>query len=364
MKKIKRIIQEILAIKFVRSIVTTWNRYFLSLVSSNRLFATIYSLINPITFNREQYALLRGRAQYYRNLSKVQSSNVRLRRNTHRLEKGLSMEPRRNSFALEYIDETIESYESIIAALLSNHVTIDECELLWATDVLEAYFSAVQLTPRLKQLQTRFKNAKKIANLKKSATTRAPFQRKKSPPNRVDYNDLLQLSLRRRSVRWFEDRSVPRELIDKALMVARQSPSACNRQPFEYRFYDDPKLVRNISSLPFGAGGYSHNIPVICVVVGKQENYFSSRDRHVIYIDSSLSIMAFMFALETLGLASCPINWPDFEPLEIKMQNTLGLQAYERPIMLIAVGYPREDGVIPFSEKKPLHTIRSFNKIT
>ena len=175
---------------------------------------------------------------------------------------------------------------------------------------------------------------------------------------------MLQLSLRRRSVRWFEDRSVPRELIDKALMVARQSPSACNRQPFEYRFYDDPKLVRNISSLPFGAGGYSHNIPVICVVVGKQENYFSSRDRHVIYIDSSLSIMAFMFALETLGLASCPINWPDFEPLEIKMQNTLGLQAYERPIMLIAVGYPREDGVIPFSEKKPLHTIRSFNKIT
>src|SRR5699024_7446678 len=134
--------------------------------------------------------------------------------------------------------------------------------------------------------------------------------------------------------------------------VARQSPSACNRQPFEYRVYDDPDLVREVSSIPFGAAGYSHNIPSIVVVVGRLDHFFSARDRHVIYIDASLSAMAFMFAVETLGLASSVINWPDFEPLEHKMAKVIGLEPHERVIMLMAVGHPRSDGGVPYSAKK------------
>jgi nitroreductase len=59
-----------------------------------------------------------------------------------------------------------------------------------------------------------------------------------------------------------------------------------------------------------------------------------------------------MLASEALGLASCPINWPDVEKLEKKMAKALKLEPYERPIMLIAVGYPLEDGGIPYSDKK------------
>ena len=71
--------------------------------------------------------------------------------------------------------------------------------------------------------------------------------------------------------------------------------------------------------------------------------------------------MPFMMALETQGLSSSVINWPDFEPLELKMQKTIGLDPADRVVMLIAVGYPDPDGVIPYSQKKSLDTLRSYN---
>ena len=41
-----------------------------------------------------------------------------------------------------------------------------------------------------------------------------------------------------------QDLKVPREGIDQAMRAAAQSPSACNRQPFEFRVFDDPVLPK------------------------------------------------------------------------------------------------------------------------
>jgi nitroreductase len=73
--------------------------------------------------------------------------------------------------------------------------------------------------------------------------------------------------------------------------------------------------------------------------------------------------MGFMYALETLGLASSAINWPDFEPLEAKMARTLALTPSERVVMLIAVGYADPEGIIPFSQKKSLDVLRTYNTL-
>src|SRR5690606_1780617 len=150
---------------------------------------------------------------------------------------------------------------------------------------------------------------------------------------------------------------------DKALLVARQSPSACNRLPYEFRIFDDPDMVRQVASIPFGAAGYGHQVPTIAVLVGRLNHYFSPRDRHVIYVDASLAAMSFMLALETLGLASSVINWPDFEPLEHKMQKTLRLDDDERVIMLLAIGYAGPEGLVAYSEKKPLEVVRRYNDL-
>ena len=71
-----------------------------------------------------------------------------------------------------------------------------------------------------------------------------------------------------------------------------------------------------------------------------------------VYIDASLAAMQLMLALETLGLSSCPVNWPDIESFEVKMEKKLGLTKNLRPIILLPVGYADLTGLIPSSSKK------------
>lgn len=358
--KIKKIVKKILGVKIIRKTLVRLNIAVLWVAASTRFMSVLYHWVFFFLFAREQHANLKGKYHYYQNLYNETYSKTPLRRNVHRLEKALIMRPLRDSFALNYIEETIEQYERAVAQYAYNPSSYDESELQWAHDVFTRYFEAVKSTSFIDGLKSRFE----VAGYEPSEKIeKAPFERGDDTKSPVEYDDLLKLAMRRRSVRWFKQKKVPRELIDKALLIGRQGPSACNRLPYEFKVFDDPKLVKKVSRIPFGTGGYGDNIPTIIVVVGKQENYFSARDRHLIYIDSSLATMGFILALETLGLSSTCINWPDFFPLETKMQKSLGLKVDERPIMLIAVGYPDPKGKIPYSQKKSLEGLRTYNKL-
>ena len=112
-----------------------------------------------------------------------------------------------------------------------------------------------------------------------------------------------------------------------------------------------------------GTTGFASNFPCVVVVVGKLRAFPKVRDRHLPYIDGALAVMAFQFALEVQGIGSCCINWPDIPKLERKMAKTLGLSTDERPVMLVSLGYPDPDGQVPYSQKKSLDEIRSYNKL-
>ncbi|XQF91266.1 nitroreductase family protein [Pseudoalteromonas espejiana] len=103
-----------------------------------------------------------------------------------------------------------------------------------------------------------------------------------------------------------------------------------------------------------GTAGFSGNIPCLIAVVGDLSYYPEARDRHVIYIDGALASMQFMLAVETLGLASCPINWPELHTLDYKVSQLLEIPQYKRVVMFMAVGYPDESGQIAYSEKNLL----------
>jgi len=102
-------------------------------------------------------------------------------------------------------------------------------------------------------------------------------------------------------------------------------------------------------------------LPAIGAVIGRLRAYPEERDRHVIYIDGALAAMSFMLALETVGLSSCAINWPDVAAHEEKIAKLLGLAPDERVVMLIGFGHADPDGKIPYSAKKPLASMRHWN---
>ncbi|MBU2513589.1 nitroreductase family protein [bacterium] len=61
----------------------------------------------------------------------------------------------------------------------------------------------------------------------------------------IEYNNLLELVKKRRSIRRFKSDPVPDEIIDKVMEVARWAPSAFNTQPWEFVILkDEPSRKR------------------------------------------------------------------------------------------------------------------------
>ncbi|TBV05409.1 nitroreductase [Pseudomonas dryadis] len=311
-------------------------------------------------FDREAYAVVVGHLQHEENLSGAEPVNYFLRRAVHRIEKGLIMQPRREVFALDYIGDTVDSY---IASLNGN---VDRDEVSWAHDVLAEYFAVTGEHPVINRAREKFARLERPlsspGSLRNPDTERVPFAADVSTSS-VDYTAMRQLSMKRRSVRWYENRPVPREVIDKAVEVAVQSPSACNRQPYRFLIFDDAASVAQASRLPMGVAGFDHNFPAIVAVVGRLRAYPHVRDRHVIYIDGALAAMSFMFALETQGVSSCSINWPDIPERELAASKLLKLEPDERIVMFISLGYAAEGGLVPYSQKLSLDEARSYGQL-
>ncbi|SEL25377.1 nitroreductase family protein [Parapedobacter koreensis] len=327
--------------------------------------AALYYLLFNKAFHRELHSVLNGKLKHLHETEVIKANYFLLVRNTHRIEKGLLMRPRRPIFGKDYIEETVDSFEEIWKTALTNK--IDNQQLKWFHDVLSEYFLVTDAThdALLIKLSERFVNiiqSKPSSILKYASTDKfIPYFRLKENNSNISYDEFYKLCKQRRSVRWFLDKPVHRELIDRAILAANQSPSACNRQPFEFRIFDQKELVNEGASLPNGTIGYAQNIPIFAVLVGNLDAYFDERDRHIIYIDASLAAMSFMLALETLGLGSCAINWPDIEVLEIKMAKFLNLNSHQRPIMCMGVGYADPEGMVAFSEKRTLNDLRKYN---
>jgi nitroreductase len=323
----------------------------------NRFAAAAYYALFNHELLREARAVAAGQLRYAADHKAASASYYLLRRNIHRLEKGLIMRPRRRVFAADFIEETVDIFKHAKGSS-------DEwnSELSWAEDVLIDYFEAVDLeAPRIAAAHRKFVAVERLAREQSDGARAVPYVRDLSEPPPVAFDAFMRLTKRRRSVRWFLDKPVDRQLVDQALEAAAQSPSACNRQPFHFRVFDDAQTARTIAAIPMGTKGFSQQVPAVAVVVGQLRAYPFERDRHVIYIDGSLSAMTFMFALESLGLASCPINWPDQEPHESQMRAALQLADDERVIMLIAFGWPDPDGKVAFSSKRAVADLRRYN---
>ncbi|MFD2529231.1 nitroreductase family protein [Polaribacter marinaquae] len=327
----------------------------------NPFLSSLYYLLFSNQFKREQHAVLKGKMKHLKDLKFHKNNIYTLIRNVHRVEKGLIMKERRLIFAVDFISETMDAF----IALWSVEKISKNAQYQWFYDVLNEYFEVTGSHKVIDSERARFKeHTKKYIEKKSNNNTikNSPYRRHLKVESKISYDQFYDLTVYRRSVRWFLDKKVSHDLVDKAILAAKQSPSACNRQPFKFRIFDDPILLKEVANLPMGVKGYVEGIPMMIAVVGNLDAYFDERDRHIIYIDGSLASMTFMYALETLGLSSCAINWPDIEHLEKKMEMTLKLEKHERVIMWIAVGHPDLDLKVAYSGKREISDIRTYNK--
>ena len=350
----KQILKKILSrkvINLLKMILMFIDKVIISVARRSQWLAGLYYFLVSSQFRREMQAVLNGRFQFDNTKDRNKPHTFMLRRNIHRIEKGLCMVPRKPIFAAGYIEETVREFE-----ICMSFQSIEDTEYEWVHDVLKHYFSVVEQTSEINAAKKIFDRARKDIN-RSIKTKKIPFAYKRKDTADIKFDDFKTLCENRHSVRWFRSKRVPIHIIEQSIEVAVTAPSACNRQPFKFHIFDDPKQAKIIGSIPMGTTGFAENFQCIIVVVADLSAYPFEKDRHIIYIDSSLATMQLLLALELHGLSSCVINWPDIERHERQMAQKLQLETYQRPTMLISVGYAKQEGMIPFSDKKSLKDV-------
>lgn len=327
------------------------------IISHSKLLTTVYFYIQG-TFYQEQKKILQGQALHQINEEGRDNPKHRRIQYTHILEKGLSVpeNKRRETFG-DYVVRTLVN-DLEVAWEKSLDPESDE-QLKWSVDVLQKYFHTTGENKIILESKRDFNSF--LNRIEYTPSSRTPQPKHEIEESSVTYEQLDALANQRSSTRYFLDKDVPRELLDDAVRIAAKSPSACNRQSFDFRIYDEREHFDDLLEHRVGTDSYAESIPVLVVLTGKQRAYKDDSERNTIFIDASLAAMSFQFALETLGLGACMINWPMHPKEQREIADQLDLDPDEQVINFIAVGYPDPDGKIPHSTKKDLTEIRSYN---
>ena len=186
---------------------------------------------------------------------------------------------------------------------------------------------------------------------------------------------------RRRSVRFFSDEPVPRDLIEQAIRTASTAPSGAHMQPWTFVAVSDPAVKRQIREAaeaeekesydgrmsdewldalaPLGTDWHKPFLETApWLVVLFAQRYGLDADgckRKHYYVQESCGIAAGLFiaALHHMGLATLT-HTPS--PMKF-LREILERPANEVPYILFPIGFPAEDATVPDLTRKGLEEV-------
>ncbi|MHC1704414.1 MAG: nitroreductase family protein [Tenuifilaceae bacterium] len=173
-------------------------------------------------------------------------------------------------------------------------------------------------------------------------------------------DSFIELARNRYSCRSYQNRDIPKELIEKVLEASRIAPSAVNFQPWCFIVISDNSLKKKISSCY--ARPWLESAPIIIVACGDHNRSWRRADgKDHCDIDLAIAIDHLMLAATDLGLATCWVCKFDV----MKCASILELPSNISTIALIPLGYPA-DTCNPNrhnEKRKPLNEIVFWDKI-
>ncbi|QFT53303.1 nitroreductase family protein [Microbulbifer sp. THAF38] len=196
--------------------------------------------------------------------------------------------------------------------------------------------------------------------------------------------DFFRLMRRRRSVREFSEKPVPREVIEDAVRAAGSAPSGANRQPWHFVVVENTEIKRRIRLAaeeeerefyqrraseewlnalePLGTDAHKPFLEtapyLIAIFLKKFSNAENGERLKNYYTAESVGIATGMLiaALHNAGVATLTHT-----PSPMKFLNEiLGRPVQEKPYMILVAGLPAEGAQVPAIGRKPLDEIVDF----
>lgn len=145
--------------------------------------------------------------------------------------------------------------------------------------------------------------------------------------------------LSRRSVRKFEAREVPSELIDELLLAADVAPSACNKRPLCFYVIKNSEKLAALSDSGRFTGMSS---PLAIVVAGDMTRKLPRSFGDYWIHDAAAATENILIMATDLGLGSCWCGVHLQPSVGEKISEVLSLPENIVPFSLIRIGYPAE----------------------
>jgi coenzyme F420-0:L-glutamate ligase/coenzyme F420-1:gamma-L-glutamate ligase len=188
------------------------------------------------------------------------------------------------------------------------------------------------------------------------------------------------IMLSRRSIRRYQNRAIPREVLESVLTAATWAPSAHNRQPWRFAVVTSPQVRENLA-LAMGARlradlaadqappeliekdttrSYSRimgaaALIMVCLSMADMDHYPDDRraaaERLMAVQSTALAVQNLLLAAHEAGLGTCWMCAPLFCPDVVSAE--LQLPADWEPQALVTMGYPAEE---KRSTRQPLET--------
>jgi nitroreductase len=148
--------------------------------------------------------------------------------------------------------------------------------------------------------------------------------------------EVFEAMVGRRSVRKYETRRVPDNIVEKLLEAARWAPSGGNTQPWRFVVVRDEVAKKMLRAISPGLSGKPSVIIVVCVDFGTEPDETET----IKILDIGAAVQNLLIAAHALGLGACWVgsaNWRG-------VKETVGIPEHSSidPISLVSIGYPAE----------------------
>lgn len=155
--------------------------------------------------------------------------------------------------------------------------------------------------------------------------------------------DFEQFSKSRYSIRTYSNEPVTDEVVEKAIQLATETPSACNRQPWRVRVVGQSELKKYIQNNQNGNRGFGDYIDKYIIITTNVEYYDKGRERNQANIDGGMYAMNLLYSFHYYGVATIPLSASLTIKQEENLREKFDIPESENFIMFIGLGnYPDE----------------------
>ena len=161
----------------------------------------------------------------------------------------------------------------------------------------------------------------------------------------------------RHSIRNFSDEGVDLELIKQAVKMAQKTPSVCNRQSSKVYDFSKEEDKQKVLSYQNGNRGFGEQASKVLIVTSELQNFTSVGERNQCWIDGGMYAMSLVYALHSLGLGTCCLNWSVEYHVDQKLRKAAEISDSEAVIMMIAVGHLPDQLKVAQSPRKKVKEV-------